>query len=98
VVPIDAIHVPEVPWANVDETGWTIQSDSIDVGAAQVTISAGGVDMPVELTKLQGGFGSNSAIALRPQGWVSEAGKTYTVQVNGVPQPFTYDVQVVACP
>lgn len=98
VVPIDAIHVPEVPWADVDETGWTIQSDAIDLGAAQVTIREGGVDLPVKTTALMGGFGSASAVAMTPQGWTSEAGKTYTVEVNGVPQPFSYDVQVVACP
>ncbi|WAS97939.1 CAP domain-containing protein [Nannocystis punicea] len=98
VVPIDAIHVPEVPWSDVDQTGWTIQSDALDLGAAQVSITEGGVDKPVQLTTLMGGFGSASAIAMTPQGWVSEAGKTYTVQVNGVPQPFSYEVQVVACP
>lgn len=98
VVPIDAIRVPEVPWSDVDKTGWTIQSDAIDLDAAQVTIREGGVDRPVKSTPLVGGFGSASAIAVTPQGWASEAGKTYTVQVNGVPQPFSYDVQVVACP
>ncbi|WP_434427283.1 CAP domain-containing protein [Nannocystis pusilla] len=98
VVPIAAIHVPEVPWSDVDETGWTIQSDAIDLGAAQVKISEGGVDRPVKTTALMGGFGSASAIAMTPQGWTSEAGKTYTVAVSGVPQPFSYDVQVVACP
>ena len=98
VVPIDAIRVPEVPWSNVDETGWTIQSDVIDLGAAQVTIREGGVDRPVKTTALMGGFGSASAIAMTPQGWTSEAGKTYTVEVNGVPQPFSYDVQMVECP
>jgi uncharacterized protein YkwD len=98
VVPIDAIHVPEVPWSNVDETGWTIQSDAIDLGAAQVKIREGGVDLPLKATALMGGFGSASAIAMTPQGWTSEAGKTYTVEVSGVPQPFSYEVQVVACP
>lgn len=98
VVPLAAIHVPEVPWADVDGTGWTIHSDSIDVSQAQVTITEGGALRPVVLTPLQDNVGSAKAIAMTPQGWVSEAGKTYTVQVNGVPQPFSYDVQVVACP
>ncbi|MDC0722759.1 CAP domain-containing protein [Nannocystis sp. bb15-2] len=97
VVPIEALHVPEVPWANVDETGWTIQSDSLDLGGAQVSITESGIEMPVKLTPLMGGFGSASAIAMTPQGWESEAGKTYAVQVSGVPQPFSYEVQVVGC-
>lgn len=97
IVPLAAIHVPQVPWANVDETGWTIQSDGIDVSKAQITITEGGIERPVSLTPLLGGYGSTYAISIRPQGWVSEAGKTYVVQVNGVPQPFTYEVQVVTC-
>jgi hypothetical protein len=33
-----------------------------------------------------------------PQVRVREAGETWTVQVNGVPRPFSHEVQVVACP
>jgi hypothetical protein len=97
IVPIEAIHVPQVPWAHVDETGWSLQSDAIDVNQAQITISEGGADRPVTVTPLQSGFGSQYAVSIRPQGWVSEAGKTYTVQVDGVPQPFGYEVQIVQC-
>lgn len=97
IVPLEAIHVPEIPWSNVDETGWTIQSDSIDVSKAQITITEGGADRPIKLTPLLSGYGSQFAVSMIPQGWTTQAGKTYTVQVNGVPQPFSYDVQVVQC-
>lgn len=97
IVPIEALHVPQLPWADVDQTGWTIESDSIDVGKAQISITEGGVDRPVVLAALQGGFGSQFAVSMIPQGWTTEAGKTYTVQVDGVPAPFSYDVQVVQC-
>lgn len=97
VVPIEAIHVPQVAWADVDETGWSLQSDGIDVTKAQITVSEGGVDRPITLTALQGGFGSQYAVSMRPQGWKAASGKTYTVQVDGVPQPFSYEVQVVQC-
>lgn len=90
IVPLDALEV--------DQTGWTVQSDSIDLGPAQVKITEGGVDKPVKVTPLLGGYGSQSAISMIPQGWTTQAGKTYTVQVSGVTQPFSYDVQVVQCP
>jgi hypothetical protein len=97
IVPLEAIHVPQIPWANVDETGWTIQSDGIDVTKATIKVTEGGADRPMKVTPLQSGFGSTFAISMIPQGWTTQAGKTYTVQVDGVPQPFSYEVQVVQC-
>ena len=97
IVPLEAIYVPEVGWSDVDQTGWTIQSETIDLGAAKVSITEGGVDRPVKLTTLGSGYGSKFAVSLVPQGWKTAAGKTYTVKVDGVPQPFSYDVQVVQC-
>lgn len=97
IVPIEAIHVPEIGFSDVDKTGWTIQSDSIDVGAATITITEGGANRAVQKATLQSGYGSKYAVSLIPQGWTTAAGKTYTVKVDGVPQPFSYDVQVVKC-
>lgn len=97
IVPLEAIHVPQIPWANVDETGWTIQSDGIDLSKATIKVTEGGADRPMKVTVLQGGFGSSFAISMIPQGWTTQAGKTYAVQVDGVPQPFGYEVQVVQC-
>lgn len=97
IVPIEALHVPGYPWATVNDTGWTIQSDGIDVTKAQVTITEGGADRPVKLAPLLGGYGSQYAISWTPQGWTTAPGKTYAVQVSGVPQPFSYEVTVVQC-
>jgi hypothetical protein len=81
----------------VDSTGWTIQSDSISLSGAQVTITDGGTNRPVTVTNLQSGYGSKYAINMKPQGWTSQAGHTYSVSVTGISQPISYDVQVVAC-
>ena len=87
----------ELPWTNMDETGWSVQSDTIDLGGAQVEITAGGETLPVTVTPLLGGYGSESAISMIPQGWVMTAGTTYHVRIDGVGQTIEYDVEVVDC-
>lgn len=81
----------------LDETGWTVQSDSIALNGAQVSVSVGGQDYPVAVTNLAGGYGSTSAIKFTPQGWSAEAGTTYHVEVTGISEPIVYDVEVVDC-
>ncbi len=84
-------------YASVDSTGWTIQSESINLASAKVTITEGGQNRPVTVATLQSGYGSKYAIVIRPQGWTSAAGKTYKVSVTGISQAINYDVQVVSC-
>ncbi len=93
--PIGAI---DASFQTVDETGWTIQSQSIDLDAAQVTISEGGTPLAIQVDTLQRGFGSRSAIRILPQGWQSTVGRTYSVVVTGTSEPIAYDVEMVACP
>lgn len=83
-------------WSSIDETGWTIQSDPIDLSAAQVSITRDGEDLPVVVTSLQGGYGSASAISMIPQGWTTTVG-TYHVEVTGIASPLSYDVEVEDC-
>jgi hypothetical protein len=84
-------------WASVDETGWTLQSDSIDLGGAEVSISDGGQELPVAVVSLAGGYGSTHAIKITPDGWTSQAGQTYQVSVTGIGQPIAYAVEMIAC-
>ena len=81
----------------IDTTGWTIQSDSINLAGAMVTVTAGGMNMPVSVTQLSGGYGSRYALRFNPMGWTTMAGQTYSVSVAGVSMPISYDVQVVSC-
>lgn len=81
----------------LDETGWSIQSDMIDLAGAQVEITVDGTPMPVRVTQLLSGYGSRHAISIIPQGWASTAGTRYHVEVQGISQPIAYDVDVVDC-
>jgi hypothetical protein len=83
-------------WVDIDETGWSIQSDTIDLAMAQVEITRGGEILPVELVPLGSGYGSSFAISIIPSGWTTTAGE-YHVRVDGVAEPIEYDVEIVDC-
>jgi hypothetical protein len=85
-------------WSSIDQTGWTVQSDSVDLKSAQVTVTAGGMDLPVTVTTLGSGYGSTYAIRFNPMGWTSEAGTTYSVKLSGTSMPIEYDVEIIDCP
>ena len=84
----------------LDESGWSVQSDDIDLEAAGLVVSVtdAGQARPVTVNVLGGGYGSATAIRFVPDGWASEAGHTYHVKVTGISSPIEYDVEVVDCP
>ena len=81
----------------LNEAGWTVQSDSIDLGGAQATITAEGQNKPVNLIHLAGGYGSTQAINMIPQGWSAQAGVSYHVEISGINPTISYDVDIVNC-
>lgn len=83
--------------STLGDTGWTLQSDALDLSGAMVTVTAGGTELPVTVTQLEGGYGSREAIRFNPEGWDAEAGQTYSVVVSGVGAEIAYDVQIVDC-
>jgi hypothetical protein len=83
-------------WSSMDKTGWSIQSDTVDLKSAQVTIMSGGMNMPVTITSLGSGYGSTYAISMIPMGWKAAVG-TYSVSVTGTSMPISYEVNVVDC-
>jgi hypothetical protein len=83
---------------SIDETGWTVQSDDIDLDGATVTVREGGSVLPVETSVLLPGYGSSSAIRFVPDGWQAQAGKTYEISLSGVSPVISYSVEVVDCP
>jgi uncharacterized protein YkwD len=83
---------------SVDMTGWTVQSDSINLAGAQVAVTVDGTAQPVTVTQLDAGYGSRYAIRFNPMGWTTQAGHTYAVAVTGIPTAINYSVQVVSCP
>ena len=82
----------------VDATGWTVQSDKINLAGAQVTVMVDGAAQPVTVTQLGNDYGAKYAIRFNPMGWTTVAGKTYAVSVTGIPTAISYAVQVVNCP
>jgi hypothetical protein len=82
----------------VDSTGWTIQSDNINLAGAQVAVTVDGAAQPVTVTQLDGGYGSKYALRFNPMGWTTAAGKTYNVSVTGIATAINYAVAVVNCP
>jgi hypothetical protein len=94
IVPLQAFGTGR---GTIDDTGWTIQSDDIDLDGAAVAVMSNGADMPVTVTELLGGYGSDSAIRFNPDGWSTIAGQTYAVSVTGIETPISYEVVVVDC-
>ncbi len=85
-------------WVGLDETGWSIQSDTIDLGSASVTVTSDtGGNLPVTVSHLSPNYGSDFAISFVPSGWTSQPGHTYHVEVAGVASAISYDVQIVDC-
>ncbi len=78
-------------------TGWSVQSDSVDLGNAQVSVTSEGENLTVSVTPLQDGYGSRYAFRFNPEGWEPEADRSYTVTVSGPATPITYEVRFVDC-
>lgn len=91
------IAAAQLPWTSMDETGWSIQSDTRDFASAQVEITAGGDARPVAVAVLGAGYGSASAISMIPQGWTMTAGTSYHVRIDGAGAAIEYDVDIVDC-
>lgn len=94
--PIDAFGPSSA--ITTHDTGWSIQSDTIDLTEAQITVTRDGQPLSVSTTVLERGYGSTTAVRFNPQGWQPEAGRSYRVFVENVTPSFTYVVEVVECP
>ena len=84
-------------FSSYSDTGWSIQSESMDVREAHVTVRAGGSELTVNVTPLTGNYGSTTGVRIVPSGWDVEAGQTYSVDVSGVESPFSYELTLVDC-
>jgi len=82
-------------WSTLTDTGWSIQSEDIDLSSSQVTVTSGGQNLGVTTTPLTGNYGSTNGIRVDLNGWDVEAGQTYSVSVSGT--DIAYDVAIVDC-
>ncbi|HZL20607.1 MAG TPA: CAP domain-containing protein [Polyangia bacterium] len=91
-VPLQAFTATEL-----DKSGWSLQSDTINLGSATATVMDGTTNQPVTVSTNLGSYGAKYAMGITPNGWTSEAGHNYTVTIGGTTTPITYTVQVVDC-
>jgi hypothetical protein len=47
-------------WSSLSDTGWSIQSEDIDLSSSQVTVTSGGQNLAVTTTPLTGNYGSTN--------------------------------------
>jgi hypothetical protein len=84
-------------WSSYSDTGWSIQSEDIDLSGAQITVTSAGNQLAMDVSTLTGNYGSTNGLRLAPNGWDVEAGETYSVSVTGIASPISYDLQIVDC-
>jgi hypothetical protein len=82
---------------DLDQAGWSLQSDTIDLGSATATVMDGTTNQPVTVSTNLGSYGAKYAMGITPNGWASVAGHSYTVTIGGTATPIAYTVQVVDC-
>jgi len=83
---------------SVDSTGWSVQSDSIDLDSATVQVVRDGTDtLTVNVTHLLPNYGATWALSFIPQGWTMQAGHSYAVTVTGGGSPIGYTVNAYSC-
>jgi hypothetical protein len=82
-----------------DETGWSIQSDSMNMNEAFITVvrTDDNQDMPITQRRLEAQGGAAHGQAFVPDGWSPQAGDTYLISMAGVRQPLEYEVRFVDC-
>lgn len=84
-------------WGHLDKSGWSLQSEAIDLAGAKVVVKSAGAELPVLVSQLPGGYGSAFAIRIASDGWKLETGKTYEVTVAGVAVPIAWSFTIVDC-
>jgi hypothetical protein len=95
IVPYELMNLA---WATLEETGWSIQSDSTNLSNAAVTITLDdGTDLPVTVIELGANYGSRFALSMVPNGWVSEPGRTYDVHIEATGGVIDYSVELFDC-
>jgi MYXO-CTERM domain-containing protein len=91
-VPLQAFTATEL-----DKSGWSLQSDTINLGAATATVMDGTTSQPVTVSTNLGSYGAKYAMGITPNGWTSQSGHSYLVTIGGTTTPISYTVQVVDC-
>jgi hypothetical protein len=92
--PSDAYSYP--PYS-LDSTGWSIQSEDIDLSAAQVEVTVNGRSRPVRVHELHERSGGTGAIRIVPDDWSVRSGERYVVRVTRIAGSIEYELEIVDC-
>ena len=95
--PAEALTPSPYTAVGLNETGWTVQSDTLDLTGAKVEVWEDGTYMPVFEWTLAPLFGSVSAVAFRPEGWTPRAGSRISVLVTAGAEQIWYEVDLLGC-
>jgi hypothetical protein len=95
VFPIEAVTT--LWWSDLNETGWSLQSDDINLDNAKVSVTADGQSMPMKVSVLLPLYGAHYAISMIPDGWTMETDTHYEVEVTGISKTISYDFYTVTC-
>jgi hypothetical protein len=99
-VPFDLFNQSSKLPIHVDAAGWHVQSSTINLWGAKVSVLLNGrTNLPVQTLDLQANYGSQFGIGFSPKGWSTQPYNNYTVTVAcaGGQQVITYTVYPVAC-
>ena len=91
------MEVHNVAYQTIDQTGWTIQTNSVSLTDVTATVTENGSGRPVETVVLGGNYGSKGAIKITPQGWGIVPGAHYTVSATTASDTIEYSFQAVDC-
>ena len=83
-VPLQAFTATEL-----DKSGWSLQSDTINLGTATATVMDGTTSKPVTVSTNLGSYGAKYAMGITPNGWTSLAGHSYVVTIGGTTTPIS---------
>ncbi len=95
IVPVEMFRIND--WLDLDQIGWSVQSEDIDLSGAEVTVTANGTPVSVSVSVLDGNYGFANALRIVPEGWTTETNVSYRVVLDGLDTPLEYTVEVVDC-
>ena len=95
IVPYELMNLA---WATLEETGWSIQSDSTNLSNAAVTITLDdGTDLPVTVTELAPIMAVNTP-SVDSQWMGIAASRTYDVHIEATGGVIDYSVELLIVP
>jgi hypothetical protein len=82
---------------SLSQTGWSIQSERLDLSEPEVVVTSDGAELPVAVEALEGNYGASEGIRIVPDGWDVAAGSSYEVVASFAGGDVAYAFEIVDC-